>query len=250
MKNLIVALSSLGLLCACGMENGLEASQSGAQADPLISSPGARLDTIGSERAGVATANMDLGWVDPNAPIRNELPIARVDLCKTEWIRPTAQGTLQSIPRLGVYGIAPVGTEVQSSYFRSNSVNEEYRRGIVEFYVPGDITSAVLQFREHRGWTSYPMAADTHLIEVYAGNLELDASDFSERAVLAGKFDTDPNLEPSFANSYDLTKAVQQVSGAKLGVRFSLEGGVGSGTSFADLALEVSRCTTQTRIGL
>ena len=239
MKNLIVALSSLSLL-ACGMENDPAASQEGTNTDSLYTrqpGSGTRIteghQDLLAAREGLASTRTE------------QMPgLQRGEFCNTEWIPPTAQGTIQSMPRLGVFGIAPVGTEVQSSYFRSNSVNEEFRRGIAEFYVPGEVASAVLQFREHRGWTSYPLPSDSHQIEAYPGNLELDPEDFGERGVLVGRFDTDPNLEPTFANSYDLTKAVQQVGAGKLGVRFSIENGIGSGTSFMDLKLEVSRCRT------
>jgi hypothetical protein len=243
MKNVIATLSSVCLLCACGME--VNEAQQGTQQDPLYSQQLGTGTQLTGSHTDVLAAQAGVDWQR-----LRDLPAAqRAEYCEVEWIRPTAQGTIQFIPRLGVFGIAPVGSEVQSSYFRSNSVNEEFRKGIVEFYVPGDITGAVLQFREHRGWTSYPLPADTHAIEAYQANLELDADDFSARGVMVGEFASDPNLEPTFANSYDLTKAVQQIGGGKLGLRFSIEGGVGSGTSFMDLALEVSRCHTLTRAG-
>ena len=240
MKNLIVTLSSLGLF-ACGMGNE-PANQTQTQ-DELLALQSGNGTLLNGRSAQLET---ERALID--ARIQSTLPQAqRGVFCTTEMVRPTAQGTIQSIPKLGVFGIAPVGNEVQSSYFRSNGVNEEYRRGIAEFYVPGGITSAVLQFREHRGWTSYPLPSDTHDIEVYVGNLELDPEDYNERGVLVGRFETDPNLEPSFANVYDLTKATQEIGGGKIGVRFALEGGAGSGTSFMDLALEVQRCRDITR---
>ena len=243
MKNAIATLSSVCLLCACGME--ANEVQQGSQQDPLYSEQLGRGTRLTGAHTDVLAAQDGIDWMR-----LRDLPAAqRAEYCDVEWIRPTAQGTIQSIPRLGVFGVAPVGTEVQSSYFRSNSVNEEFRKGVAEFYVPGEITGAVLQFREHRGWTSYPLPADTHSIEAYQANLELDADDFSERAVLVGAFESDPNLEPTFANSYDLTKAVQQIGGGKLGLRFSIQGGVGSGTSFMDLALEVTRCRNLPRPG-
>ena len=222
MKKLIVTIASAGLLCACGMGVEPAPSDSAAQKDPLLA-----LDGSLGERVRLAG-------------------IGRGELCNTELVRPTAQGTVQSVPKLGIFGVAPVGSEVQSSYYRSNGVNEEYRRGIAEFYVPGGADAAVLHFREHRGWTSEPLPADTHLIEVYPGNLELEIDDFDARAALAGRFETDPNLEPSFSNAYDVTKALQEI-GPKFGVRFQLEGGSGSGTSFMDLSLEVTRCRPMTR---
>ena len=263
MKKTIVALSSLCLF-ACGME---AADQSDTNLDPLYSNQlGAsqRLNGHADQLAALAGADQArlgverlnargevLGAIEGVDWARtHDLPgLQRGEICTVEMIRPTAQGTIQSIPRLGVFGVAPVGNEVQSSYFRTNSVNEEFRKGIAEFYVTGEITSAVLQFREHRGWTSYPLPADHHQIEVYPANLELDPEDFGERGVVVGTFDSDPNLEPTFANNYDLTKAVQQVGGGKLGLRFSLEGGIGSGTSFMDLTIEVTRCRAITRTG-
>lgn len=241
MKSTMVALSSLCLL-ACGMEH--ESGVTATQNDSLYAmqlGEGTLINGRTEQLAGLEGVDWERSHSLPN--------LQRAELCSTEMIRPTAQGTIQSIPRLGVFGVAPVGSEVQSSYFRSNSVNEEFRKGIVEFWVTGEISGAVLQFREHRGWTSYPLPADTHLLEVYPANLEVEPDDFGTRAVLVGKFESDPNLEPSFANSYDLTKAVQEVGGGKLGLRFSLEGGSGSGTSFTDLALEVTRCRQITRPG-
>lgn len=241
MKSMIVALSSLCLF-ACGMEN--ESAVAGTQSDSLYAmelGEGTLVNGRTEQLAGIGGVDWQRTSLLPN--------LQRAELCSTEMIRPIAQGTIQSIPRLGVFGVAPVGEEVQSSYFRSNSVNEEFRKGIVEFWVQGEISGAVLQFREHRGWTSYPLAADTHLIEVYPANLEVEPDDFGTRAVLVGKFESDPNLEPSFANSYDVTKAVQEVGGGKLGLRFSIEGGIGSGTSFTDLAMEVTRCRQITRPG-
>jgi hypothetical protein len=242
MKNLIVALSSLSLL-ACGMENDPAAAQ-GTNTDPLYAAELGTGEQLTGGHTDHLAAREGIAWSRST-----ELPsLERGEFCTTEWVLPTAQGTIQSIPRLGVFGVAPVGSEIQSSYFRSNSVNEEFRRGIAEFYVTGEISGAVLQFREHRGWTSYPLPSDSHQIEVYPANLELDPEDFGERGVLVGMFDTDPNLEPIFANAYDLTKAVQQI-GAKLGVRFSLEGGIGSGTSFTDMRMEVTRCRELARPG-
>jgi hypothetical protein len=210
----------------------------------LLASPLAQHTDLDA-RVGITDAKEAMRWSQLHT-----LPgSVRQQFCEVELVRPTAQGTIQSIPRLGVFDVAPVENEVQSSYFKSNSVNEEFRRGIAEFYIPGEITSAVLQFREHRGWTSYPLPADTHDIEVYPGNLEVTPEDFNTRAVLAGTFVSDPNLEPSFQNAYDLTKAAREIGGGKLGVRFSIEGGVGSGTSFMDLAIEVSRCRTITVAG-
>lgn len=262
MKNLIVTMGSVVLLCACGVGTELGSSEQ----DALLSQqsgPGIQLDAhaaqIETQRAldSVNTWQSDgrasfLETREALAELKAGLwwNTGRGEWCTKQMVRPTAQGTIQSIPKLGVFGIAPVGEEVQSSYFRSNGVNEEFRRGIAEFYIPGDVRSAVLQFREHRGWTSYPLPSDSHLIEAYPGNLELDPEDFGERAVLVGRFDTDPNLEPSFANVYDLTKPVQEIGGGKLGLRFSIEGGVGSGTSFLDLALEVTRCRAVTRTDL
>jgi hypothetical protein len=243
MKNAIVTLSSVCLLCACGMEN---EGATGTQSDSLYSSTLATGGTVlTAQHADVVGVRDAMDWNR-----LREIPSAqRAEYCQIEMIRPLAQGTIQSIPRLGVFGVAPVGGEVQSSYFRSNAANEEFRKGIAEFYVAGEFTGAVLQFREHRGWTSYPLPADTHNIEAYAGNGELDVEDFGERAVLVGQFESDPNLEPVFANNYDVTKAVQQIGGGKIGLRFSINGGVGSGTSFMDLALEVNRCRSLTRPG-
>jgi hypothetical protein len=243
MKNTIVALSSVCLFAGCGMGTEQDA-QSNSNQNELQQSPLARHTTLDA-RAELTDARDAMRWSQLH-PLSGSV---REDFCEVELVRPTAMGTIQSIPRLGVFDVAPVGSEVQSSYFKSNSVNEEFRRGIAEFYVPGEITSAVLQFREHRGWTSYPLPADTHNIEVYPANLELTPEDFNTRAILAGTFVSDPNLEPSFSNAYDLTKAVQEIGAGKLGVRFSIEGGVGSGTSFMDLALEVSRCHTITHAG-
>jgi hypothetical protein len=262
MKKTIVTLSSLCLF-ACGMD---AADQTGTHQDALYGRDGAaqrlnvQTDRLNAQ-LGVDQARLGVEQLDVRTELlaaresiawarTHDLPaLQRADLCTTEWIRPTAQKTIQSIPRLGVFGVAPVGNEVQSSYFRTNSVNEEFRKGVAEFYVPGEITGAVLQFREHRGWTSYPLPSDRHQIEVYPANLELDPEDFGERGVVVGTFDSDPNLEPAFANSYDLTKAVQQVGAGKLGLRFSIEGGVGSGTSFMDLTLEVTRCRELSRPG-
>lgn len=215
MTRLIAACAVLAATAACGV--GMDEQLAGQQQDEL---------RVLEEADGAMWRFMNAG---------------RAEYCRAEMLRPVTQGTIQNIPKLGIYGRAPVGDEVQSSYFQTNAVNEEIRRGIVEFYVPGAFESAVLHFRENRGWTSHPLPADSHLLMAYPGNLELDVDDFETRAVTVGRFETDPNLEPRLNVAYDMTKALREL-GPKFGLRFQLENIEGQGTSFADLTLEVTRC--------
>lgn len=217
MTRLIAALAALAALTACGDD------------DVFTGEPKSELRVI--EEADGAMWRL--------------MHATRTEFCRQDVVRPLVQGTIQLVPRLGIYGRAPVGDAVQSSYFRSNSVNEEFRRGIVEFYAPGGVTSALLRFDEDRGWTSVPLPADSHLIMAYRGNGELDIDDFETAAVTVARFETDPNVEPRRDVAYDLTKALRE-AGPMMGLRFQLEHLVGSGTSFANLRLELTRCRALT----
>lgn len=170
------------------------------------------------------------------------LPVQRVERCSDQIIRPRVTGTLREMVQLRTREVlTEVGPVVQSSYFNTNGENEEIRRGIAEFEVQGEVTRALLRFKESRAVWPYPVPADTHRVSVYGADFKATVEDFSDPAEGVMRFETDANTLPAQSVTADVTRGVLS-KGPLVGFRFELESLPGSGTQFDEVELVVRRC--------
>src|SRR5206468_1497784 len=114
-------------------------------------------------------------WKEADPPMRTLLitalalaAIGTAGSAAAQPLDPIAVGTVRRLPELGVFDVATVGNEVQSTYFRTTTVNREFRRGIAEFDVPaGPILGATLVLAETRATVAAPMPPDLHQVTAY-----------------------------------------------------------------------------------
>jgi hypothetical protein len=141
------------------------------------------------------------------------------------FIVPRASGTVRTLPELGILEIAPVSTDMQSSYFRTTAANREFRRGFAEFLVPNfrDVFSARIVLRETRATTNFPLPPDREELSMYTDvDLDVTTSDFGRPTSALATFETDANL-PTQTFAFDASGLVAQSRGARLGFRVKLE---------------------------
>ncbi len=142
----------------------------------------------------------------------------------TSNLLPHATGTIRSLPELGILERAPVANEIQSTYFRTNAENREFRRGIFEFAIPSPakpVLSAILILPEGGGWSAAPQPADVHVLSYYPADLSVDVSDYDRPARLLGCFETDVNVAGERA-AFDITSILRRYAGGELGFRVRL----------------------------
>jgi len=166
----------------------------------------------------------------------------------TVEIAPTVSGTLRHLPELSILDFAPVGGDVQSSYFKTTEENREFRRGIIEFDVPdppGGIVGAQLVFSDYHAWTAYPMPPDEHLLKYYDADVLVSVEDYDRGATELASFETDGNEPEVLDRTVEATEIVAAHAGSGLGFRFQLavpetyneEGFLGSGFSYISLRI-------------
>jgi hypothetical protein len=149
-----------------------------------------------------------------------------LDASSTTLLAPQASGTLRHLPEMGVLDIAPVASDLQSSYFRTTETNREFRRGVAEFAIPdfsGDILAAKLVLRENRAVVGSPeLPPDHHELSFYTDvDLVVDPSDFDRPSSSVATFDTDGNLQMQ-TFEFDVTELVTRMKGSRLGFRVKL----------------------------
>jgi hypothetical protein len=190
---------------------------------------------------------------DDGAPATSAPVWIRVgDHCESDVILlPRATGTIRFLPELGGQLDTPVGTDIQSAYFKTTEVNREFRRGFMEFAVPrfsSSILRAKLVLAENRGWTSAPLPVDLHELGFYPADLAVGTNDYAQPVTLLDTFETDPN-EAQRTFAFDITELLERFQGGNLGFRvklaadpdYSTEGFLGTG--FRTPQIVVSTCT-------
>lgn len=200
---------------------------------------------MGVEPEATAGTGQDALYRDQLAPAAATLEyeaLQRVERCTDSILRPQLTGTLREMVQLRTREVlAEVGDAVQSSYRNTTGEDEEIRRGIAEFEVHGDISRALLRFKESRTVWPYPVPTDTHRISVYAADFKATIDDFADPAVGVARFETDVNSLPAQSVTADVTRAVQSRM-PYIGFRFELENLPGSGTQFDDVELVLRTC--------
>lgn len=158
---------------------------------------------------------------DPAVPLRCT-PSSAGDADTT--LLPEALGSIRLLPEMGIFEPAPVGTTVQSNYFRTTAENREFRRGFIEFDLPWEsvsAASATLVLTETRGWTSTPLPPDPHELAYYVADGAVTTEDYDRPAVRCATFETDNN-EPTAVFAFDITPLVHRYAGLRLGFRVKL----------------------------
>ena len=196
-QRVLVSMFTLGAVFAFGF----------ASLIPAVATPG---PTLGRDLPASACHGGGKAPVSENPP--------------TLTILAAATGTVRSMPEFGILERAPVGDDIQSTYFRTTAQNREFRRGFAEFLIPeipGHVVSATLVIAEGGGWVSAPRDPDRHALSYYLADLSVDVADYDRPARLLGCFDTDQNLEHErFA--FDVRHLVRTYQGGDLGFRIRL----------------------------
>jgi hypothetical protein len=140
-----------------------------------------------------------------------------------QTLAPASSGTIRNLPELGIVDIAPVGADVQSTYFRTTNENREFRRGIAEFSIPPTtIASATLVLVETRGTSGTPVPPDVHNVTSYTpADLAVTKADYDRGGDAVGTFSTDSNLEPQTFR-LDVTALAASGAGGTIGFRVQL----------------------------
>lgn len=200
---------------------------------------------MGVEPEATLGTEQDALYRDQLAPAAANLEyeaLQRVERCTDSILRPQLTGTVRELVQLRTREVlAEVGSAVQSSYRNTTGEDEEIRRGIAEFEVHGDISRALLRFKESRTVWPYPVPTDTHRISVYAADFKATIDDFADAAEGVARFETDVNSLPVQSVTTDVTRAVQTRM-PYIGFRFELENLPGSGTQFDDVELVLRTC--------
>ncbi len=143
-------------------------------------------------------------------------------------------GSIRKLPEMGIFEIAPVGDEIQSTYGRTTDMNREFRRGIFEFQIPKDYQAlqyAQLIIVESRATSSYPMPPDAHTLSYYNADTLLTLEDYNRRASKFLPIVTDVN-DSTKVFVFNVTGLVREYAGKSLGFRVKLDvdsiyGGIG-----------------------
>jgi len=134
-------------------------------------------------------------------------------------------GSIRKLPELGIFEIAPVGDEIQSTYFRTTDMNREFRRGIFEFQIPKDYQAlqyAQLIIVESRATSSYPMPPDAHTLSYYNADTLLTLEDYDRRASDLMPIVTDVN-DSTKVFVFNVTALLREYAGKDLGFRVKLD---------------------------
>jgi hypothetical protein len=218
----LLLTAALAFTVGCGMGVEPEATTTGVEQDPLY-------------REQLAAVEFDAH------------ALQRVEHCSDQIVRPLVTGTLRELVQLRTREVLEdVGGAVQSSYLNTNGDDEEIRRGIAEFEVQGEVTRALLRFKESRTVWPYPVPTDTHRVSVYSADFKATVEDFADPAQGVLRLEIDVNSLPAQSVTADVTRAVQTRQ-PLVGFRFELENLPGSGTQFDDVELVVRRCRLAVR---
>ena len=158
------------------------------------------------------TANALEGCGGPSALV----PLQELD--------PLATGTILDYPEMRIRDRAPVGEDIQSSYFRTTGTNREFRRGFMEFAIPQFRVApdrVTLIFAEGPG-TIAPGAPDVdHELSWYSADGKVDVADFDRPTTFVGGFQDDMQ-DANNVWSFDVTGLVRGSQGRCLGFRAKL----------------------------
>ncbi len=131
---------------------------------------------------------------------------------------PSTSGTLRNLRFSGGdIEVAPVGTDMQSSYFNTTGTDREWRRGFAEFAVPmfrSQVDRSIL----HLTVRSVVMGPDFHLVDTYPGDLTIAVDDYFRPGATVGSIEADGSLPPEVFD-LDVTDAVRSAQGSALGIR-------------------------------
>jgi hypothetical protein len=174
----------------------------------------------------VATAVL-VSVVNPpsaRAQYGNSEPLSAAPYVVTDAVLPVATGTVAFSPEFGVLQNAPVGSDIQSTYFRTTALNRQFRRGFLAFVIPdfdGTLVSATLLLATNGGTTSIPLPPDRHELSYYEADLVVDTDDYNVPTWPLAEFETDDNSGPE-RYSFDLTTVIDAYKGRNLGLRIKL----------------------------
>jgi hypothetical protein len=138
-------------------------------------------------------------------------------------LSPKATGTIAFYPELRLFQM-PVGSALQSVYFKTTTLNRSFRRGFIEFELPeiaGPVQQAHLILTENRGWTSFPKPAVAHELSFYRADLKVTHDDYFRATSPLFYFETDEN-EPTKIITADVTRALTEITEGPIGFRIKL----------------------------
>jgi hypothetical protein len=150
--------------------------------------------------------------------------VAVVQASPDEVLVPQVTGTVRSLPELGILERAPVNNFIQSYYFRTTSLNREFRRGFMEFQVPAfgaPVRSAMLILSEGGGGSSSPVPPVVHELSFYPADLVVSVDDYDRPTTPVATLETHANVENEIW-PFDVTALVRQFQGGALGFRVKL----------------------------
>ncbi|MBI4586358.1 MAG: hypothetical protein HY717_20305 [Planctomycetes bacterium] len=143
---------------------------------------------------------------------------------KLDNLRPKDAGTIRFFPEFGILEQAPVGNDVQSTYFKTTDENREFRRGFIEFAIPdfeGQLQGGTLILGDDGGGgNSRP--PDVHELSYYPADLLVNVDDFDAPATLLATFESHGDSPNEFF-SFDITAVILEFRGKDLGFRIKLE---------------------------
>lgn len=153
-------------------------------------------------------------------------------------LEPVASGTISDHPEWGIRGLAPMGEDVQSSYFRTTEMNREFRRGFMEFAIPllwEQPARVMLVFAEGPASTVPGAPPVRNELSWYPADLTVEVADYDQRTTFLAGF-VDSLQDPNEVWSFDVTGIVREFAGSCLGFRVKLvvdpdetrEGGFGT----------------------
>lgn len=153
-------------------------------------------------------------------------PLCSVNGIATISVPAEASGTVRNLPELGILEVAPVGDLIISSYFKSTSLNREFRRGFLEMSLPElsqPLAQAHLVLTEERATITLPVPPVTHEVSFYQpADLDVTVDDFERPSTLLSTVTTDENELPQLF-VLELTDVISNSITNTLGFRLKLE---------------------------
>ena len=159
--------------------------------------------------------------------VENEAPPAPLMASERDMVilTPQTSGTIGYFPIWDIIEINPVGSGIQSTYFRTTHENINVRRGCFEYDIPEfqeEILTASLWIYEDSGYSGHPAPPDTHYVSYYAADLLISEEDFWRETVVLGTVITDRN-EPPITARFDVSHVIRTYEGENLGFKIQLK---------------------------
>ena len=141
-----------------------------------------------------------------------------------------ATGTIEFFPEFGLLRNAPVGTWVQSNYFKTTDENRRFRRGFIELAIPElpngvEVSEATLILPENRARVSGERPPTSHTVSYYYGaDLSVNPADYNRVTTLVHQTFASHETLPPETFSLDVTDAINsEYEGELVGFMIKLE---------------------------